>query len=106
MRRSSSPSASRCWRRFSPDASISASAARPKPHAILAVAAVAADTDAEAERLAATIDLNFVRRARGEYLPLASPQEAAAYDYAPIDRERIRRNRSRVFVGTTETILA
>ena len=82
------------------------SAALAKPHAILALAAVAADTDAEAERLATTIDLNFVRRARGEYLPLASPQEAAAYDYAPIDRERIRRNRSRVFVGTTETILA
>ncbi len=82
------------------------SAALAKPHAILALAAVAADTDAEAERLAATIDLNFVRRARGEYLPLASPQEAAAYDYAPIDRERIRRNRARVFVGSTETILA
>ena len=82
------------------------SAALDRPHAILAVAAVAADTDAEAERLASTIDLNFVRRARGEYLPLASPEEAAAYDYAPIDRERIRQNRARVFVGTTETILA
>ena len=35
------------------------SPARDKPHAILAVAAVCADTDSEAERLAATIDLNF-----------------------------------------------
>ena len=34
---------------------------------------VCADTDAEAERLATTVDLNFVRRAKGEYLPLASP---------------------------------
>ena len=50
-----------------------------KPHAILAVAAVCADTDAEADRLATTIDLNFVRRSQGEYLPLASPEEAAAY---------------------------
>src|SRR5262249_48005423 len=78
----------------------------PQPPAILAVAAVAADSDAEAERLAATVDLNFVRRAKGEYLPLASPEEADSYDYAPIDRERIRQNRARVFVGTTETIVA
>jgi luciferase family oxidoreductase group 1 len=76
------------------------------PHAILGVAAVAADSDAEAERLAATIDLNTVRRARGEYLPLASPEEAAAYDYSPIDRERIRQARNRLFAGTPKTILA
>ena len=82
------------------------SAALPRPHAILAVAAVAADSDAEAERLAGTIDLNFVRRARGEYLPLASPDEAAAYDYSPIDRERIRQNRARLFAGTPATIIA
>jgi alkanesulfonate monooxygenase SsuD/methylene tetrahydromethanopterin reductase-like flavin-dependent oxidoreductase (luciferase family) len=74
------------------------------PHAILAVAAVCADTDDEAERLASTIDLNFVRRSRGEYLPLASPEEAAAYPYAPIDRERIRHNRARVFVGAPATV--
>jgi len=83
-----------------------ASAALERPHAILAVAAVAADSDAEAERLATTVDLNFVRRSRGEYLPLASPEEAAAYDYAPIDRERIRQGRARLFVGTPATILA
>ena len=82
------------------------SPALPRPHAILAVAAVAADTDAEAERLAATIDLNFVRRQKGEYLPLASPEEALAYDYAPIDRERIRQGRERLFVGAPKTILA
>jgi luciferase family oxidoreductase group 1 len=82
------------------------SPALPRPHAILAVAAVVADTDAEAERLAATIDLNFVRRQRGEYLPLASPEEALAYDYAPIDRERIRQGRERLFVGAPKTILA
>jgi luciferase family oxidoreductase group 1 len=82
------------------------SPALPRPHAILGVAAVAADSDAEAERLASTIDLNIVRRAKGEYLPLASPEEAAAYDYSPIDRERIRQNRARVFAGSPETVLA
>jgi luciferase family oxidoreductase group 1 len=82
------------------------SPALAKPHAILAVAAVAADTDAEAERLATTIDLNYVRRQKSEHLPLASPEEAAAYDYSPIDRERIRQNRARVFAGAPATVLA
>jgi luciferase family oxidoreductase group 1 len=76
------------------------SATLAQPHAILGVAVVAADTDAEAERIAATIDLNGVRRAKGEYLPLASPEEAAAYAYSPVERERIRHNRARLFVGT------
>jgi len=75
-----------------------------RPHAILGVAAVAADTDAEADRLATTIDLNFARRQKGEYLPLASPDEAAAYPYTPVDRERIRLNRARVFTGTATTV--
>jgi len=65
---------------------------------------VCADTDAEAERLASTVELNFVRRAKGEYLPLASPEEAAAYDYSPIDKARIAQNRSRLTVGSTETV--
>jgi luciferase family oxidoreductase group 1 len=80
------------------------SPALDRPHAILGVAAVCADTDAEADRLATTIDLNFVRRQKGEYLPLASPDEAAAYPYTPTDRERIRQNRARVFTGTAATV--
>ena len=69
-------------------------------HAILGCAVVCADSEQEAERLATTIDLNWVRRACGEYLPLASPEEAAAYPYSPIDRERIKARRARLFVGT------
>jgi len=75
-----------------------------RPHAILAVAAVAAETDAQADRLATTIDLNFVRRQKGEYLPLASPEEAAAYPFSPMDRQCIRSNRARVFTGTIASI--
>jgi luciferase family oxidoreductase group 1 len=50
-----------------------------RPHAILGCAVVCADTDAEADRLATTIDLNWVRRARGELVPLASPEDAERY---------------------------
>src|SRR5271169_2282686 len=82
------------------------SAALAHPHAILGVAAVCADTDAEADRLATTIDRNFQRRSKGEYLPPARPEEAAAYPYSAADRERISHNRTRVFTGTAETIRA
>jgi luciferase family oxidoreductase group 1 len=70
-----------------------------EPYAILGTAAILADTDAEAERIAASADLHFVRRAKGEYQPLASPEEAAAYAYTPVDRERIARHRARLVVG-------
>jgi luciferase family oxidoreductase group 1 len=80
------------------------SATLARPYAILGCAVVCADTDAEAERLASTIDLNGVRRARGEYLPLASPEEALAYPYSPVDRQRIGQRRTRLFVGTPTTV--
>jgi len=76
------------------------------PYAILATHVVCAETDEEAERLAATVDLNIVRRAKGEYQPLASPEEALAYDYAPIDRARIAENRRRLSVGSPATVKA
>ncbi|HTS41472.1 MAG TPA: LLM class flavin-dependent oxidoreductase, partial [Xanthobacteraceae bacterium] len=82
------------------------SAAHAEPYAILATHVVCADTDAEAERLATTVELNFVRRAKGEYLPLASPEDAAKYDYSPIDKARIAQNRSRLTVGSPATVKA
>ena len=81
------------------------SQARDKPCAMLAVAAVCADSDAEADRLATTLDLNWVRRARGELMPLASPEEAQNFPYTPADLEHVRHRRARLFAGTAETIL-
>ena len=82
------------------------SAAHAKPYAILATHVVCADTDEEAERLAKTVDLNFVRRNKGEYQPLASPEDATAYDYAPVDRARIAQNRTRLSIGSPATVKA
>ena len=82
------------------------SATLAEPYAILGAAVIAADSDAEAERLASSADLHFARRAKGEYAPLASPEEAASYPYAPIDRERIARHRARLVVGSTGTVMA
>jgi alkanesulfonate monooxygenase SsuD/methylene tetrahydromethanopterin reductase-like flavin-dependent oxidoreductase (luciferase family) len=77
-----------------------------EPLAILATAAVVAETSDQAERLASTIDLNLVRRAKGIYAPLESPEVALAHDYSPIDRERIARNRERLAVGDPPTVKA
>ena len=76
----------------------------PEPYAILAVAAIAAETDAEAERIAASAYLHYVRRSKGEFEPLASPEEAAAYSYTPIDRDRIERHRERLVVGSGDSV--
>jgi alkanesulfonate monooxygenase SsuD/methylene tetrahydromethanopterin reductase-like flavin-dependent oxidoreductase (luciferase family) len=79
---------------------------RATPHGILAVAAVAAETDAEAEQLASSMDLNRLRRDRGQYLPLPSVEEALAYNYSDAERASVMRNRSRLFVGSPATIMA
>jgi alkanesulfonate monooxygenase SsuD/methylene tetrahydromethanopterin reductase-like flavin-dependent oxidoreductase (luciferase family) len=78
---------------------------RATPHSILAVAIVTAETDAEAERLASSMDLNRLRRDRGQYLPLPSPEEALAYSYTDAERASIARNRSRLFVGSPSTVM-
>jgi luciferase family oxidoreductase group 1 len=78
---------------------------RARPHGILAVAVVTADTDAEAERLASSMDLNRLRRDRGQYAPLPSIEEALAYPYSDGERAAIARNRAKLFVGSPATVL-
>ncbi|CAM5305576.1 Limonene 1,2-monooxygenase OS=Afipia felis OX=1035 GN=limB PE=4 SV=1 [Afipia felis] len=78
---------------------------RQAPHGILAVAVVAAPTDAEAEELAMSMDLNRLQRERGAYLPIPSVEEAKAYPYTEADRAIIARNRAKLFVGSPATIV-
>lgn len=82
------------------------SAVRDKPLAILALHVVCADTDAEAERLASSVDLNFALRRQGRYQPIPSPEEAAAHTYSPTDRALIGQNRARLVVGSKSKIMA
>jgi luciferase family oxidoreductase group 1 len=82
------------------------SPSRDKPLAILALHIVAADTDAEAERLASSVDLNFARRRQGDYKPIPSPEEAAAHTYTAADKQLIAQNRARLVVGTPDKVLA
>lgn len=71
-----------------------------KPYSIIAVAAVIAETDEEAEFLAGAYDLNWLRRARGEMLPLPSPEEAAAHPWTEQERAFVARRRQRLFCGS------
>src|SRR5258708_1879928 len=95
MRRWWWPSASRCWRRrfLRLCHSLGVGVAAPEP-------------DAEAEKLASSMDLNRLRRDRGQYTPLPSVEEALAYPYTDSERASIARNRSRLFVGSPATVMA
>ncbi len=78
------------------------SAAFPEPHAVLGAAVVCAETDAEAQRLAASQDLVWVRLGRGEFGPFPSPDEALAYPYTPGERAAADARRRLVVVGTPD----
>jgi luciferase family oxidoreductase group 1 len=77
-----------------------------EPHAILAVSAIVADTLEEADYLAATGDLMRIRLNRGEFTPIATPEEALAYPYTPLEREIVQQYRRLQFVGTRDLVHA
>ncbi|HEY1077900.1 MAG TPA: LLM class flavin-dependent oxidoreductase [Fontimonas sp.] len=80
------------------------SAAFPRPSAVLGVAAVCAETAEEADHLATTMDLAWLRIRRGEFLPLPSPETARAYDYSAFEREAVREYRARTVIGTPSQV--
>ena len=84
--------------------SFQASEEFPRPHIILGVAAVCADTDEQAEYLAASMDLVWVRIRRGEFLPIPSPEEALAHAFTPQERAVAAGYRELVFVGSGEKV--
>ena len=80
------------------------SEARATPYAILACAAVCADSDAEAERLASTIDLNSCA---GDAANICRCESRGGRRLSlRSGRARIDpRNRARLFVGSKATVL-
>jgi luciferase family oxidoreductase group 1 len=84
------------------------SARHPSPYATLCVWAVAAETEAEAARLFASRELQRLRRDRGEYVALPSPEEALAQaqDYTEGERLRLERMRARAIWGTPDVAAA
>jgi len=77
-----------------------------KPMAMLGVSAICAPTDEEANRIASTADLAWLRIMRGIRAPLSSPEEIDAMGLTEADHAQIRANRSRHSVGSPETVKA
>jgi alkanesulfonate monooxygenase SsuD/methylene tetrahydromethanopterin reductase-like flavin-dependent oxidoreductase (luciferase family) len=80
------------------------SAAFAEPRAMLAVSAICAETDAEAEVIAGSVDLTWLRIEQGRRELLPSVADAQAYQATPAERERMRANRARHFVGSPSTL--
>src|SRR5688572_5401431 len=82
------------------------SAQFPAPHVILGVSAICAPTEEEADYLATSTDLGWVRLHRREFTPVPSPEEASRYVYNAQERVVVEMNRLRHFVGTPSKVAA
>jgi luciferase family oxidoreductase group 1 len=74
------------------------------PHAILAVSVICAETDAEATRLASSMQLSWVRLRSGRPSRIPSPETALAYPYSEQEAAVARAYRQLQIVGTPETV--
>ncbi len=80
------------------------SALHPTPHAAVCVWGMAAETEEEAARLFSSRALQRLRRDRGEFSALPSPEEATSYAYSADEMARVERIRSRAFYGTPASV--
>ena len=65
---------------------------------------ICAPSAEEADYLASSSDLGWVRLHRREFLPLPSPEEASGYHYSAQERVVVEMNRARHFIGTPEKV--
>lgn len=78
----------------------------PRPRVILGVSVVCAESAAEADFLASSMDLSWVRLRRGEFQPLPTPEEATSYPYTPSERVIVEGHRALQIVGAPEEVAA
>ncbi|QYR22486.1 LLM class flavin-dependent oxidoreductase [Paenibacillus sp. sptzw28] len=76
-----------------------------KPKALVSIFVVCAETEDEAERLASSFDYQFVLLEQGRLTRgVVPPEQALAYPYSPIERQRLQENRKRMVVGSPDTV--
>lgn len=80
------------------------SARNPTPKATICVWALAADTESEARRLLMTREYWRAGFERGLRLPLASPEDAAAYAYTDAERGMIEKLRAAALAGSAARV--
>jgi len=71
---------------------------------LLCVFVICAETGAEAERLAASIDLRRLHMALGVDAPVPTYQEAAAHRYTDRERAYVQAQRERVVLGDPDEV--
>ena len=75
-----------------------------EPHAILGISMVCAPTAEEAEYLASSMDLAWVRIRQGQFAPLPTPEEALAYPYTDAERRVVAMFRQLAVIGDPATV--
>jgi luciferase family oxidoreductase group 1 len=76
------------------------------PYSAVALFVICADTEKEAEDLAAAVDLRRVQMARGLNATIPTVEMARAHAYSERDREIIGSQRPRSLIGTPERVAA
>jgi luciferase family oxidoreductase group 1 len=75
------------------------SAREPAPHAVVCTFVICAETTAEAEKLAACVDLRRLHMAQGLNTPIPTLQEAQSQRYSERELTYIRAQRARTVIG-------
>ncbi len=76
------------------------------PHAILCLAVICAPTDAEAQHLAKSMELTWLRLRRNNPQKIATPEEADAYPWTDEERAFVASQSNLWLVGSPETVKA
>ena len=76
-----------------------------KPRSTITCSVICADTNEEAEDLAAPQILNWVRFSQGLILPPPTIEEARNYKYSPSEEAIRQQTRSRAIIGSVETVM-
>jgi luciferase family oxidoreductase group 1 len=75
---------------------------RPRPRVLVCTFAICAETDDEAERLAAPIDLRRLHMALNIDAPVPTAEEAARHRYSDDERRHVMSQRARAVIGGPE----
>ncbi len=75
-----------------------------RPHVIVGAAVFCADTKEEADHLAKSMDLSWVRLRSGQPGRLPSPEEADEYSYTPFELNLVRDRRTLSIVGNPTSV--
>ncbi len=75
-----------------------------RPRTILTAQAICGETDEEAEHLASTFALAWIRLRSGRPAPLSPPYEASAYQYSAGEQEMLKYARLHYFAGGPATL--